>query len=171
MPTDFSSHFVCSVFDRSFDIAFVLQNQTFNLFSLPCHVLIIYSCTDYKKLTLSWIQYFLNFYSVAALWNYNKPLFPKILLIPTFYIGKYFGLRNYQHPLVDAGYGVESFSTWNDVVSKVWLLCLAKPQHNPIKLYIHSPHLPIYPRVVTPTEKKLQIWHSCYLTPAINSKV
>jgi len=88
LATDFSRHFLCTVFDRSFDMTVVLQNQTFNLFSLPCHVFIIYSCTEYKKFNTFLNTIYFNFYYLAVLWKYNKPLFPKKLSIPTYYIGK-----------------------------------------------------------------------------------
>jgi len=43
LPTQFSRHILCSVFVQPFDIAVVFQNQSFALFFLPCHVLIIYT--------------------------------------------------------------------------------------------------------------------------------
>jgi hypothetical protein len=48
-----SRHILSNVFDQSFDIAVVFQNQPFHLFCLPCHVLIIYTCTESQFLTLS----------------------------------------------------------------------------------------------------------------------
>jgi len=35
-----------------------------------------------------------------AIWHMNRPLFPKTLSIPFCDIGKYVGLRTYQHPLI-----------------------------------------------------------------------
>jgi len=35
-----------------------------------------------------------------AIWHMNRPLFPTTLSIPSYNIGKYVGLRTYQHPLV-----------------------------------------------------------------------
>ena len=35
-----------------------------------------------------------------AIWHMNRPLFPTTLSIPSYDIGKYVGLRTYQHPLL-----------------------------------------------------------------------
>jgi len=37
---------------------------------------------------------------ILAIRHMNRPLFPIILAIPSYDIGKYIGLRTYQHPLV-----------------------------------------------------------------------
>jgi hypothetical protein len=37
-----------------------------------------------------------------AIRHTNRPLFPTTLSIPSYDIGKYVGLRTYQHPLVNA---------------------------------------------------------------------
>ena len=48
IPTQFLRHILCTVFDQSLDITVVFQNQPFDLFWMPCHVLIFHTCTDYN---------------------------------------------------------------------------------------------------------------------------
>ena len=75
---------------------------------------------------------------------------------------------------IDAGHGVVNFSTGNDVVSKTWHVVLAAPQHNLNKPQFHTPHLPVYPRLVMPPEKGYKsdihvIWHLCNEWRRVNS--
>jgi hypothetical protein len=51
LPTQFSTHNLCTLFDQAFDIAIVFQNEFFDYFGLSCHVLIIYTCTELQSLT------------------------------------------------------------------------------------------------------------------------
>jgi hypothetical protein len=51
LPTQFSYHILCTVFDHSFHISVLFQNQHFVFFSLSCHVLIIYTCTELHSVT------------------------------------------------------------------------------------------------------------------------
>ena len=47
-----------------------------------------------------------------AILHMNGPLFPKTLSIPSYDIGKYVGLRTYQHPLVYGNFSPFGYYGW-----------------------------------------------------------
>ena len=47
-----------------------------------------------------------------AIQHMNRPLFPPTLLIPSYDIGKYIGLRSYQHPLVAVLHRITCWRIW-----------------------------------------------------------
>ena len=49
--TEFPRHILSNVFDQSFHISAVFQNRHFDLFCLPCCIVIIYVCIELQTLT------------------------------------------------------------------------------------------------------------------------
>ena len=69
LATQFSRHILSKVFDQSFHISGVFQNPHLVRFCLPCHVLIIYTCTELQAFAQ---HLFRNVFTVVS-WTVSTP--------------------------------------------------------------------------------------------------